>query len=500
MKFYLTTPIYYVNGNPHIGTAYTTIVADVLARYHRLRGDDVFFLTGTDENSQKNVEASEKQSIDVQTYVDQMSVCWQNTFRDLGITYDRFIRTTEGEHKKAVDKFWNAVAATGDIYLGDYDGLYCVGCEDFKQQSDLHDGKCPLHLKEPTVIKEKNYFFRLSKYRDALLSHIAANPDFINPEERRNEITSYIKNFMTDVSISRETATWGISVPTDSTHVIYVWFDALINYLTGVGYGSDEAQFARYWPADIHLVGKDIIKFHCALWPAMLLSAGLPLPKHIYAHGFFTVNGVKISKSLGNAIDPLEIIQQYGNDTLRFFLLREIPFGSDGDFSFSRMTERYNGDLANELGNLLHRVLSMIEKYTEGKVPAATQGSLNDTWSAYEKSLSTLRFHDALDAIWRVLRDANKTIDDEKPWVLATNNTARLAEVLYTLLEQLRHVAWLISPIMPETSQKIFAQLGIVENESKKTWDDAKIWGGMKEGAMIAKGTPLFVKNNYVNR
>ncbi|MBI4457482.1 methionine--tRNA ligase [Candidatus Uhrbacteria bacterium] len=490
-KFYLTTPIYYVNAMPHVGHAYTTTVADVLARYHRLKGETVFFLTGTDENSQNNLKAAEKHGYkDLNLYLDDMAAKWRQTFGDLDITFDRFIRTTEADHKKGVEKFWRRVAATGDIYAGEYEGWYCDGCEGFKTEADLVEGKCPLHKTAPRRLKEKNYFFKLTKYRQALLDHIDAHPEFIMPEGRRNEVRSYVASFMEDVSISRQTVTVGIPVPDDPSSVIYVWFDALINYLTGIGYGTDDAKFAEFWPADLHLVGKDIIKFHCALWPAMLMSAGLPLPTQVFAHGFLLTGGDKMSKSLGNVVDPAELAKKYGNDPLRYFMLREVPFGSDGDFSVERIEERYGGDLANEFGNLLHRVLAMTEKYFDGKVPAAVDGQVPE-WAAYEKGMATLDFAMVLDAVWTILREANKLIDTEKPWELAKTDRARLAGLLYSLLERLRQVGWMLLPILPTSAKKLFVQLGLPD-EDKRPYDQAKVWGGLKEGGILKKGEPLF--------
>lgn len=492
-KFYVTTPIYYVNDKPHIGHLYPTIVADTLARYHEFCGEDVFLLTGTDENSQKNVEAAEKNGYsEVQSYVDMMSGQWQATFRELGIRFDDFIRTTEDRHKTGVEKFWKIVKEKGDIYSGEYNGLYCKGCEAFVSESDLERGLCPYHKKAPESIKEKNYFFRLTNYRESLLEHIDKNPDFIQPVSRRNEVRSYVENFMEDVSVTRETMEWGISVPGDEEQVIYVWFDALLNYMTGVGYGTDEEKFRKYWPADLHLVGKDIIKFHCALWPAMLMSAGIELPKKVFAHGFFTINGEKMSKSLGNAIDPKEIASEYGMDPLRYFLLREIPFGSDGNFSMERLGERHEGDLANELGNMLQRTLAMTEKYLKGVVPKAADGDLDGAWDAYLAGMESLDFSSSLDAIWGILRNLNRLIDSEKPWVLAKEDPERLATVLYTLLESLRHTAMMLRPVMPERSLEMLAQLGVPEDMRDATFDKARIWGGLPEGGIIAKGQPLF--------
>ncbi len=497
-KFFLTTPIYYVNGKPSIGHAYTTIAADVLARYHRMLGEEVFFLTGIDENSQKNVEAAKAagKEGDIQGYLDEMAAVWQQTFDSLGLTHNRFIRTTEADHKLAVEKFWKAVETKGDIYQGTYEGLYCQGCEAFVTEGELVEGKCAIHKQAPEKLAEKNYFFRLTKYRDALLEHIGLHPEFIQPEARANEVLSYIRNFMTDVSISRETMRWGLPVPGDESQRIYVWFDALINYISGVGFGTNEKEFAKWWPVSVHLVGKDIIKFHCALWPAMLLSAGLPLPKKVFAHGFFTVDGEKMSKSLGNVIDPLEVVKQYDNDTLRYFLLREIPFGGDGDFSQDRLKQRYEGDLANELGNLVHRVLTMTEKYTEGNVPEVADGFLAGVWPAYHLAMEELRFHDALGVVWSLVRQANQFVEVQAPWQLAKIGEKKmLDDTLYVLLETLRHLAWMLSPFMPLSSERIFEQLGLEPpKEFTQSFESAWVWGELKPGILIKKGEPLFPK------
>lgn len=492
--FYLTTPIYYVNDVPHIGHFYTNVAADVLARYHRLRGQEVMYLTGTDENSQKNVQAAEKLGrTDIQDYVDEMSSRWRETWTSLGITYDGFIRTTEDRHKKAVEKFWQAVQDKGDIYLGDYQGYYCTGCEAYVLESELVNGKCPIHKTVPELIKEKNWFFRLTAYRDKLLAHLDAHPEFVEPQSRRNEVRSYIEKFMADVSISRESMKWGIPVPGDAKNAIYVWFDALINYLSGVGYGSDEAQFAKWWPADLHLVGKDIIKFHCALWPAMLMSAGLPLPKKVFAHGFFTVGGEKMSKSLGNVVDPKEICAKYGTDAMRYFLLREITFGGDGDFSQDRLGERYANDLANEFGNLVNRVVSMLEKYCQGKVPAqvSAEPSLVASWEEYASAMENLEFDKVLSQIWNgMITPANQFIDKTKPWALAKEGKEEeLNRVLYLLLESLRQVAWMIKPFMPESSDKILIQLN---QDLNQKFDQYRTWGLLKPGTVVKVSLPLF--------
>lgn len=454
-KFYVTTPIYYVNGKPHIGHAYTTIAADVLKRHYLNKGNEAFFLTGTDENSQKNVEAAEKVGQDVQAYIDGMAQTWKDTWNDFGVEYDDFIRTTEDRHKKGVLKFWEAVNANGDIYKGKYVGLYCIGCESYKTESELEDGKCILHNREPEKIEEENYFFAASKYRDQLLAHIEANPDFIQPESRRNEVVNYIKDHFEDISISRSSLKWGIEVPNDPGNVIYVWFDALLNYMTAVGYGWDDEKFDKYWPADLHLVGKDIIKFHCALWPAMLLAAKLPLPKQVFAHGFFTIDGQKISKSLGNAIDPNELAQKYSKDTLRYFLLREIPFGGDGDFSFDRLEQRYTSELANDLGNLASRVSNMVAKYAEGKVEAPSLEHEQEITLEVTAHTEKLEFDKALARIWQVVNDANKLVDSEKPWELAKTDQDRLVQVLGTLVAQIRLVTSLLKPYLPEAAEKL---------------------------------------------
>ncbi|HBL39308.1 TPA: methionine--tRNA ligase [Candidatus Uhrbacteria bacterium] len=489
MKFSLTTPIYYVNGAPHIGHAYTTIAGDVIAQYRRLLGDDVFYLTGTDENAQKNVEASGGSSReDVQAYVDKMSGIWEETWKRLHISHDDFIRTTEARHIEFVEQFWKKVEAKGDIYKGTYEGLYCTGCEAYKTEAELAQGLCPDHKRAPEKLSEENYFFKLSAYRERLLDYIAAHPEFIQPASRRHEIVSYIRDFAGDFSISRKNLEWGIPVPGDLSQTIYVWFDALINYIS-----ADPSR----WPVDLHLVGKDIIKFHCAYWPAMLMSAGYELPKTVFAHGFFTIDGEKMSKSLGNVIDPVELVEQYGNDVVRFHLLREIPFGSDGDFSTQRLVDRYNGELGNDLGNLLQRTLTMTEKFCEGKAPAIhapLSSGLGNPWNTYTQAMETFRLHDALETAWSVIRWMNAVIDEKKPWAMAKEGRQDdIDEVIYTLLESLRMVAWMLRPFMPETSTKMLASLGFDEDVIlKTTFLEAQVWGGLPEGQIIRKGEPLF--------
>jgi len=505
-KFSLSTPIYYVNDRPHIGTAYTTLIADSIARYRRMKGDEVFFLTGTDENSQKNLEAAEKRGFtDLKKYLDEMAATWQTAWDTLGLTHDDFIRTTESRHRAGIKKFFDAVNKKGDIYKGNYEGFYCDGCEAFITESDLVDGKCPVHNKAPRLIAEENYFFRLTNYRDALLEYIEKNPEFIQPLSRRNEIVSYIKDFMKDVSISRQkkTAHCGIEFPLDADQVIYVWFDALINYLSAIGYGSDEKLFKKWWPMDLHIVGKDILKFHAALWPAMLMSAGLPLPKTVFAHGFFTVNGEKMSKSLGNVVDPVELVTLYPLDAVRYFLLSEIKFGEDGDFSLTRLKERYESEIANALGNLVHRALSMTEQYAGGLVPqgsAAAEGldplCEIDIWRTYSDHMEAYRFQEAVGSVWGVIRSANQFIEQEKPWALFKENKQQLLnDVLYNILETLRQVAWLLLPLMPDTAERIWQRLGLDPAvEKEQPLDLAQVWGGLKPQTKINKGEPLFPK------
>ena len=474
-KFYLTTPIYYVNDVPHIGHSYSTIVADVLARYHREQGNRVFFLAGTDENAQKNVESALKIHPEratstrtiVRDYVNTMSKKWQETWKKLDISNDDFIRTTEERHTKAVEKFWAACLARKDIYKATYDGLYCVGCEGYVTESDLVDGLCPHHKRKPEKLSEENYFFRLSRYKKRILEHIKKHPEFIQPASRRNEIVAFLRDHTNDFSVSRKNLEWGIPVPGDSSQTVYVWFDALINYISAIGYGADEKRFKNLWPADVHIVGKDIIKFHCVYWPAMLMSAGLPLPKTVFAHGFFTIDGQKISKSLGNVIDPLVIVKKYGNDTLRYYLLREITFGEDGDFSFDRLQKRYETDLANNLGNLLMRVITLSVKGGYGSPPKrvtmAHPKRMNKIWLAYHKAMQNFAFHTALDVVWNYIATANKRLTDEKPW---ENLAFKKSETCVgEILAELFHVAHLIAPFMPETSEKMLKQIKNLKTE-----------------------------------
>jgi methionyl-tRNA synthetase len=521
-----------VNDVPHIGHAYTTFACDAIARYQRLQGSDVLFCTGTDENSQKNVEAMEKtEDKDLPSYLARMSAEWKQTWLDLHISFDDFIRTTEERHVKAVERFWNASKESGDIYLGTYEGSYCVGCERYVTETEAEGGVCPLHPNRPlTKLSETNYFFKLSSYRDELLKHYEDHPDFIQPDSRRNEVIRYVMDHLDDVSVSRETEKLsnGIPVPGDNSQRIYVWFDALINYMTVAGFGTDDEKMKKYWPAAVHLVGKDIIKFHCALWPAMILSAaktdpllkqmkenGRVLPERVFAHGFFTINGMKISKSLGNAIDPRVLIPVYGLDAIRYFMLREISFGEDGDFSANRLRERYISDLSNTLGNLLNRCISMSRKYFDGKIPIvdvsdAGKIGIGGLWSGAQgldavlsKSnewMESLRVDRSLDVIFNGdeilgsgLSQANKWIEETKPFKLIKENPEETARVLYALLEACRFYAWLLLPVMPFVAQKMIESLGQdFETEQKKGINELQTWGGLIPGADLPEPVILF--------
>lgn len=495
-SFYLTTPIYYVNDIPHIGHSYTTIAADVLARYRRLQQCDVFFLTGTDEHGQKIQKAAEACSKTPHDFVNTVVDKFKDLWKHLNISNDDFIRTTEERHVQRVQKIFRKLFENGDIYLGEYEGRYCVPCESFWTETQLDEGRCPECKRNVEKVKEKNYFFKLSKYQKRLIEHYNKHPEFVQPESRRNEILHRITSHIEDISISRSAVTWGIQVPMDTSHTIYVWIDALLNYITALGY-DDMELFQKYWPANVHIIGKEILWFHGAIWPAILMSLNIELPLKIFTHGWWTIEGQKISKSLGNAIDPLSIIQLYGTDAYRYFLLREVPFGLDGNFSYSALISRINSDLGNDLGNLLQRTLTMIEKYFDAVIPEYSEEdddlkkSSQLTQSKINHELENLQFSKALEVIWEFIGNTNKFIEEKKPWVLAKTSAHRplLKNVISSLAKAIKDISIFISPFMPDTCIEIQKQLGILKNNESPCLEYHQ---SIKNGIIIKKGNPLF--------
>jgi len=498
--FYVTVAIDYPNGAPHVGHAYEKVAADVLVRYARLRGRPAYLLMGNDEHSQNVLKAAREAGLDTEAYCVRMAELFRGAWDRLGIRYDAFMRTGDPRHAAAVTTLVERLRASGHVYRGTYRGWYCVSCEAFVTDKELVDGLCPVHRRPVDRVEEENWFFRLSAFRDAVLAHVEAHPGFVRPEARRNEVLNVLRAGLEDISISRARAGWGVPLPWDPTQVVYVWFDALITYLSGAGFGWDEERFARVWPADVHLIGKDITRFHCVIWPAMLLAAGLPLPRTVYGHGFLNVRGEKLSKTTGNVVDPVRFCEVYGLDAIRWYLLAETPLGQDGNFAPETFTKRYNSDLANDLGNLLSRAVAMIERFCGGRIPepGADDGfgaAAEEAAAHLAEAMEQLRVHEGPAALLALCARANKYIDTQAPWELARRGqTARLGAVLYNVAEVLRILAIGLSPFLVRAPAEMLAQLGLPpEAAGTASWEGLR-WGGLAPGTAVRRGAPLFAR------
>lgn len=508
-SFFLSTPIYYVNDVPHLGTAYTTVASDVCARYRRICGYDVFFLTGLDEHGQKVEEAARANNMEPKEWVDKLAPKFVETWKSLNISYDDFIRTTDEAHVRSVQTLIKKLYDKGDIYKGEYKGWYCVPDETYWNESDIGEERtCPDCHRPLTQIEEENYFFKLSAYEQSLLDYYEAHPDFIAPQSRANEVISFVKGGLKDLSISRANVSWGVELPWDTSHTVYVWFDALINYITAVGYADESRtqEFAHRWPADVHFVGKDIIRFHCAIWPAMLMAAELELPKQVFAHGFLMVKGERMGKSRGNAITPAELINIFGVDGYRYYFMRDVSFGQDGSISIESMVQRYNGDLANDWGNLCSRLFNMVGSYNGGLVPDALSHPNYDEiasplkehaatlYDDYRKAMDKLDYGAGIEVIWSFIRACNRYIEDRTPWNLAKDETkkAELDAVLYSALEAVRIAALYTSPFIPATSDEVLARMGLEGCATLDNLKEASKWGGLPAANTVVKGDPLF--------